>query len=193
MCGGETVPCVPLYEAVYAHYRPYALSAIFHPDKRVPVMTAARLQRYALFLASFDYKIVYKSATEHCKADGLSRLPLQQKERKETEVDSSEVFHATQFVPLPVTSKAVARETRRDPVLTRVYELIVKGWSAPLDGDKSYYKRRNELTVHQGCILWAIREVIPNKLQEGVFEGAERRASGCGKDESTSEELRLVV
>ena len=133
MCGGETVPCVPLYEAGYAHYRPYALSAIFHPDKGVPVMTAARLQRYALFLASFDYKIVYKSATEHCKADGLSRLPLQQKERKETEVDSSEVFHATQFVPLPVTSKAVARETRRDPVLARVYELIVKGWSARLD------------------------------------------------------------
>lgn len=112
-------------------------------------MTAARLQRYALFLANFDYKIVYKSATEHCNADGLSRLPLQQKELKETEVDSSEVFHATQFVSLPVTSKAVARETRRrNPVLARVYELIVKGWSARLDGDKSYYKRRNELTVH---------------------------------------------
>ena len=132
MCGGETVPCVPLYEAVDAHYRPYALSAIFHP----------------LFLANFDYKIVYKSATEHCNADGLSRLPLQQKELKETEVDSSEVFHATQFVPLPVTSKAVARETRRDSVLARGYELIVKGWSARLDGDKSCYKRRNELTVH---------------------------------------------
>lgn len=92
-------------------------------------MTATRLQRYASFLVSFDYKIVYKSATEHYNADGLFRLSLQQKERKETEVDSSEVFHATQFVPLPVTSKAVARETRRDPVLARVYEFIVKGWS----------------------------------------------------------------
>ena len=121
MCGGETVPCVPLYEAVYAHYRPYALSAIFRPDKGVPVMTAARFQRYALFLGSFDYKMVYKSATEHCNADGLSRLPLQQiKNRTETEVDSSEVFHATQFFPLPVTSKAVARETRLDPVLAKV-------------------------------------------------------------------------
>ena len=90
-------------------------------------MTAARLQRYAMFLAGFDYKIEYKSTTEHCNADGLSRLPLQQKEREEMEVDSSEVFHATQFEPLPVTSEAVARETRRDPVLARVYESIVKG------------------------------------------------------------------
>ena len=133
-------------------------------------MTAARLQRYATFLAGFDYKIEYKSTTKHCNADGLSRLPLQQQEREEMEVDSSEVFHATQFEPLPVTSEAVARETRRDPVLARVYESIVKGWSARVGGDKPYYERCNELTVHQGCILWGMRVVIPNKLQDRVLE-----------------------
>ena len=146
------------------------LTAIFHPEKGVPAMNAARLQRYALFLVGFDYKIEYKSTTEHCNADGLSRLPLQQKEREEMGVDSSEVFHASQSVLLPVTSEAVARETRRDPVLARVHESIVKGWSARVDGDKPYYERRNELTVHQGCILWGMRVVIPNKLQDRVLE-----------------------
>ena len=116
-------------------------------------MTAARLQRYALFLAGFDYNIEYKSMTKHCNADGLSRLPLQQIEREETEIDSSEIFHATQFELLPVTSKAVARETSRDPILARVYESIVKGWSVRIDGDKPYYEWQNELTGHQGCIL----------------------------------------
>ena len=72
------------------------------------------------------------------------------------------MFHVTQFELLPVTSEAVARETRRDPILARVYESIVKGWSVRIDGDKLYYERRNELTVHQGCILWGIRVVIPN-------------------------------
>ena len=43
------------------------------------------------------------------------------------EVDSSEVFYATQFEPQPVTSEAAAGETRRDPVLAKVYESIVKG------------------------------------------------------------------
>ena len=78
-------------------------------------MTAVRLQRYALFLAGFGYKIEYKSTTEHCNADGLSRLPLHQTELEEMGVDSSEVFHATQFASIPVTSEAVSRETRHDP------------------------------------------------------------------------------
>ena len=147
-----------------------SLTSIFHPEKGVPAMTAARLQRYAMFRAGFDYKIEYKSTTKHCNADGLSRLPLQNKEREETEVDSSEVFHATQFEPLAVTSEAVARETRRDPVLARVYESVVKGWSVRVNGDKPYYERRNELTVHLGCILWGMRVVIPKKLQDRVLE-----------------------
>ena len=58
------------------------LTAIFHPKKEVPAMTAPRLQRYALFLAGFDYDTEYKSTTKHCNADGLSRLPLQQTERE---------------------------------------------------------------------------------------------------------------
>lgn len=73
-------------------------------------------------------------------------------------------------MPLPVTSEAVARETRRDPVLASVHESIAKGWSAGVDGDKPYYERRNELTVHQGCILWGMRVVIPNKLQDRVLK-----------------------
>ena len=36
------------------------LIAVFHPEKGVPAMSVARLQRYALFLAGFDYKIEYQ-------------------------------------------------------------------------------------------------------------------------------------
>ena len=146
------------------------LNDIFHPKKGVPAMTAARLQRYALFLAGFDCDIEYKSMTKHCNADGLSHFPLQQTEREETEMGLSEVFHVTQFELLPVASEAVARETRRDPILARVYESIVKAWSICIDGDKPYYQWHNELTVHQGCLLWGIRVVIPGKLQDRVLE-----------------------
>ena len=85
-------------------------------------------------------------------------------------MNSLEVFHATQFELLLVTSEAVARETRQDPILARVYESIVQGWSVCINGDKPYYERHNELTVHQGCILWGIRVVIPGKLQDRVLE-----------------------
>ena len=40
-----------------------------HPHKSVP---AARVQRYALFLSGYDYKIEYKNTEVHSNADGLS-------------------------------------------------------------------------------------------------------------------------
>lgn len=56
------------------------LTQIFHPHKGIPGTTAARLQRYALFLSGFEYE--YKRTTQHSNADCLSRLPL------DTKVDS---------------------------------------------------------------------------------------------------------
>lgn len=96
------------------------LIAILHPEKGVPAMTPARLQRYALFLAGFDDKIKYNSTAEHCNADGLFHFFLWQNELEEMGVDSSDVFHSTQFASLPITSEAVARETPCSPILARV-------------------------------------------------------------------------
>ena len=52
------------------------LLTIFHPEKGIPAMTAARLQRYALFLSGFNYTIEYRGTAHHSNCDFLSRLPL---------------------------------------------------------------------------------------------------------------------
>jgi hypothetical protein len=52
------------------------LTSIFSPNKGIPVTTAARLQKYDLFLSGFDYQIEYKNTKRHINADSLSRLPL---------------------------------------------------------------------------------------------------------------------
>ena len=62
--GDEIVPCVSLWGGggrftIITDHKP--LTAVFHPEKGVPAMSAARLQRYALFLAGLDYKIEYQS------------------------------------------------------------------------------------------------------------------------------------
>ena len=41
-------------------------------------MASARIQRWAITLAAYDYKIVYKTGSKHANADMLSRLPLPQ-------------------------------------------------------------------------------------------------------------------
>ena len=85
------------------------LTSIFHPSKSLPAVTAARLQRYALFLAGFDYTIRYKN----------------------TKVG---LFYATQFESLPVTAEQVKRETQRDPLLVKVHELVMRQSTTTLLG-----------------------------------------------------------
>ena len=77
------------------------------------MVTAARLQHYALFLASYDYTIEYKNTKVHSNADGLFRLTLVKEYRDEEVVDPVGAFNLIQFDPLPVTVSNVGRETER--------------------------------------------------------------------------------
>jgi alpha-L-fucosidase len=47
------------------------LTSIFSPNKGIPVTTAARLQRYALFLSGFNYQIEYKNTKRHTNAESV--------------------------------------------------------------------------------------------------------------------------
>ena len=154
---------------LYTDHQP--LTSIFHPHKSIPVVTAARLQRYALFLAGYDYQIEYKNTKVHSNADGLSRLPLKTEERAEEVVDPVNVFNMMQFEPLPITVDNVRRETQRDPVLSQVHEMVTKGWlSSHVPVLDPFYGRRDEITVHSGCLMWGIRVIVPPKLRPQVLE-----------------------
>ncbi len=105
------------------------LTAIFSPTKAIPATTAARLQRYVLFLSGFDYEIEYRSSTKHCNADGLSRLPLATTGNEQDQpVDPVDAFHVSQVNMLLVTCQHVRKETQRDSTLVQVYEYVMKGW-----------------------------------------------------------------
>jgi hypothetical protein len=52
------------------------LVAIFSPGKNVPVLTAQRLQRWALILMAYQFDIRYKPTKQHGNADGLSHIYL---------------------------------------------------------------------------------------------------------------------
>ena len=146
------------------------LTAIFNPKKGIPAMTVARLQRYALFLAGFEYSTEYKSTSQHGNADGLSRLPL--KERENTEIiDPAEVFQVSQVEMLPVSAEMIHRETLRDPTLSQVLEHVRLGWK-PVNAKalEPFYRRKEEITVQDGCLMWGSRVIIPPKLQKRVLD-----------------------
>ena len=152
------------------------LTAIFHPEKHLPAMTAARLQRYALFLAGFQYNIVFRKTAEHGNTDGLSRLPLSSSSPPSIDTDDVEAFHISQFDNLPVTADQVRRATRQDVTLAEVYNAVQTGDFAAVS--QPFRSRRSELTSHQGCLLWGARVIIPDKLQPNVLQ--ELHSTHCG-------------
>ena len=148
------------------------LTAIFSPTKAIPATTAARLQRYALFLSGFDYEIEHRSSTQHCNADGLSRLPLATTEDEENQsVDPVEAFHVSQFSMLPVTCQHVRKATQRDSTLAQVYEHVMKGWHENKDPNlQPFYSRRNELLCTKDLLCGGAELSFPQSYEAKYYK-----------------------
>ena len=84
----------------YYHWFLPDLATVLHPlnqllEKNRKLAWSADCQKafemakslFAVFLASHDYDIEYKSTTKHCNADGLSRLPVPEVGVEQTDPD----------------------------------------------------------------------------------------------------------
>ena len=77
---------------------------------------------------------------------------------------------------LPITCQRVRKPTQRDSILLQVHEYVMNGWQESKDPILTpFYFRRNELTVHQGCIMWGSRVVILTNLRTEVLNSCWRR------------------
>ena len=93
---------------------------ILNPKSALPPISAARIQRWAIFLSAYDYSIEYKNTKAHANADSLSRLSMEGDE--EDNVDS--VFKVSLVDGLPLTATNIAAETVKDSVLSHVYQYV---------------------------------------------------------------------
>ena len=132
--------------------------------------SAARIQRWCLFLGAFSYDIRYRGTKEHANCDGLSRLPLPVTPKNR--VDSVSCFYTTVINTLPVTERDLRRETRRDPDLARVVRFVEEGWDSyeACDQLAPYASRSAEIVVHNGVLMWGGRVIVPPKLRSRVLD-----------------------
>ena len=102
------------------------LTTILGPKRCVPAVAAARLQRWALLLAAYNYDIEFRSTMTHGNADALSRLPLPEEvSRGPSEI---QLCNLRKIEALPMTSRQIRVATQRDPVLSKVKSYVLKGW-----------------------------------------------------------------
>ena len=145
------------------------LQSLFNEQKLVPPQASARIQRWALKLAAYQYSIQCRSTTQHANTDAMSRLPIP--ERLEGPSSPPELVLMVQHLQdAPITSRQIAHWTARDPTLSLILRCVQEGWPDKCNETLTpYWSRRWELTVHEGCILWGGRVVVPVKGREYVL------------------------
>ena len=112
-------------------------------------------------LGAYDYIIEYKPGQEHGNADMLSRLPLPETPGK-VPVPGETILLLDMLNSLPVTSEHIRQWTSKDLVLSKVKIMVQRGWQNSKNTDLTPYQRRkDELSVHNGCLLWGTRVVVP--------------------------------
>jgi hypothetical protein len=83
------------------------------------------------------------------------------------------MFHISQIAALPVSVKEIRKESERNPLLTQVIYSTLKGWSDEqkyVSELQPYWNRKDEVSLHEGCLMWGIRVVIPPTLRKRVLE-----------------------
>ncbi|CAG2226133.1 unnamed protein product [Mytilus edulis] len=153
---------------IYTDHKP--LIGLFNENKCIPPMAAARIQRWALTLSAYEYKIVYKEGKKNSNADALSRLPLNRVGK--TEVPAEMIMLMDHMDSTPVTAQQIKAWTRKDPILGQITNYVLKGWPNYRDNDemKPYFSRKTELSVFDSCLLWGNRVVFPNPGRDIILQ-----------------------
>ena len=145
------------------------LLALLNQHRSTSVQASARIRRWSLILSMYDYTISFRKTQDHGNADALSRLPLP--EQPDTvPIPAELVLLVDQLNDSPVTAWQVQRWTGRDPILSTVVNYVRHGWPVECEEEfKPYFNRKEELSVHLGCLLWGARVVIPPKAREAML------------------------
>uniref|UniRef100_A0A5S6QI20 Reverse transcriptase/retrotransposon-derived protein RNase H-like domain-containing protein n=1 Tax=Trichuris muris TaxID=70415 RepID=A0A5S6QI20_TRIMR len=112
------------------------LVSIFHPKRKLPVMTAQRLQRWAITLMAYTFTIRYKPTAEYGNADGLSRLPAGPDFEFDSQVDVYNTIQVNADDGLPMQAFQLAKATAQDVELNRVYCYMRRGWPEELSSSE---------------------------------------------------------
>ena len=154
------------------------LLRVFSPVKSWPMMTLQRLQRWALILMGYDYKIKYHSSAQHANADALSRLPC----GGDTNFDKEETIalittevltvESQTIADFPLSAKTIADHNRKDRILSKVLDYVENGWPARCqmnDEGRSFRNAQTEMSMC-GVLLRDNRIIVPMALRTKVLK-----------------------
>ena len=166
------------------------LISLFGEGSKLPTLVAARLQRWALILGAYNYKIEYRKGTENSNADALSRFPIVKPVETVCNLDVDCNIETTsvlniESIPFTVSSNDVVVKTKADKILSVVHDCILKGIDLPQSIEFLPYQRVfDQLNIDKGCVLKANRVTIPSTLRREVLSMLHNEHMGISKTKS---------
>ena len=117
---------------------------------------------------AYNYDIKFKTTKEHANADMLSRLPLPTKlNAMPNDINTMQIDF------LPITADQIRIATKNDRVLKAGLEYCHKcAWpdvNQLTPELRSYYDKRDELSIEDGVLLWGLRVIIPLKYRPHIM------------------------
>ena len=113
-------------------------------------------------MSTFEYTLKFRNNTAPCNVDALSRLPLPV-EPAVSQLPPELVLLADHLSNSPVTADQICECTRKDPQLAQIVQFVQQGWPSSCPSSdllSSFYEKRMELSLYEGCLLWGNRVVI---------------------------------
>ena len=158
------------------------LAYLFGESRGIPQMASARIQRWALTLSAYQYKIRYKAGKSIGNADALSRLPRPVTCSNDG-VTGDLCLLMNHLSATTVSASSIKDWTNRDPVLSKVRRYTLVGWpGSHLDEEfRPYKSRQHELSVEDGCILWGSRVVVPPQGRKSILKELHDTHPGTSK------------
>ena len=112
----------------------------------------------------------YRTGVQHSNADVLSHLPLPEAINEVPE-EGETILLMENLHLSSVTARQIRQWTDRDLVLSNVQRFVQFGWETTSDVSlKPFQQRKEELSVHDRCVLWEDRVIVPPAGHNVVLE-----------------------
>ncbi|KAJ1524592.1 hypothetical protein ONE63_011078 [Megalurothrips usitatus] len=163
---------------------------LFGRQKPMPQVLSPRVERWLITLGCYDYEIRHRPGKLHSNADALSRLVIPGTAPSDTP-EPCGLFLMTGIGSPHLTWEQVAEHTAKDETLQRVLNWAREGWPSQDPGGEAgvYYKKRLEVSVSRGCLLWGERVIVPPSLRQAALRHLHAAHMGIVKSKSLARVL----
>lgn len=168
---------------IYTDHQP--LKELFNPEKNNHAVAAARLQRWAIILSSYKYKIFYRPGSKMGNADMLSRLPLPENTEIKSKIDVNFINYSSQ---IPLDIESIKENVNNDRVLKTIYKYTMEGWRKSANDSEimPFQRQKNRIHTENGLLYYLNRIIIPKQLQKQIMKYLHENHMGMEKMKSVA-------